>query len=129
MMAMFSRSCTSSVAKLGVETLFAHFRLTSAAHLGVCADSIPYRSFLFLFNPFFSLFKAVGSSAAGGGTTLQRHITIYVLVAGIGIAYYTVVSYKLDMIIIFFTFPAGGLFLVMTILLLCKYCKRSRSFR
>lgn len=39
------------------------------------------------------------------GTTLQRNITIYVLVAGI----------------------AGGLLLILSILLLCKYCSRSRS--
>ncbi|KAK4028986.1 hypothetical protein OUZ56_022003 [Daphnia magna] len=39
------------------------------------------------------------------GTTLQRNITIYVLVAGI----------------------AGGLLLILAILLLCKYCSRLRS--
>ena len=39
------------------------------------------------------------------GTTLQRNITIYVLVAGI----------------------AGGLLLTLAILLLCKYCSRLRS--
>lgn len=57
---------------------------------------------MFYFDGLFSITKQVVGTA---GTTLQRNITIYVLVAGI----------------------AGGLLLILTILLLCKYCSRSRS--